>query len=92
VFADVILKEHTVDFQRLELVERALEEPDSRVPFDIHIVLAGTTADGTPVRSNEFVLPVELCRGCLLVPCEIGQVVRFEGCHPGQDDGLSTCE
>ena len=44
----------------------ALDRRGSMVPLTVRIQIRGTTVSGTSVDSNEFLYPLEVCRGCLL--------------------------
>jgi hypothetical protein len=60
----------------------------------VHVQIEGVMTDGTTVKSNDFVFPIQLCRACLLyypVPkstCCNGTVGDVFICFPGQDDGV----
>jgi hypothetical protein len=60
-----------------------------------HVVLEGRTLDGDKVRSNEFVFPINVCRGCLLYwpfnnpeQCCETPVTDATVCYPGQDEAI----
>jgi hypothetical protein len=60
-----------------------------------HVVLEGRTLDGDKVRSNEFVFPINVCRGCLLYwpfqdasQCCDTLVTEETVCYPGQDEAI----
>lgn len=60
-----------------------------------HVVLEGRTLDGDKVRSNEFVFPINVCRGCLLywpfhdaTECCDTLVSDDTVCYPGQDEAV----
>jgi len=60
-----------------------------------HVVVEGRTLDGTKVRSNEFVFPINVCRGCLLYwpikdpsKCCDGLTSETTVCFPGQDEAI----
>lgn len=61
-----------------------------------HVVIEGFMNDGTVVRSNEFLFPIDVCRACLVyypIPmskCCLGtQSDSAVLCFPGQDEGVS---
>jgi hypothetical protein len=59
----------------------------------VRVVVEGVLADGQVVKSNEFVYPLNVCRGCLVyfpvpectAPATEDLVVP---CFPGQDEGV----
>ncbi|MFH1531129.1 MAG: hypothetical protein ABIK09_10415 [Pseudomonadota bacterium] len=60
-----------------------------------HVVIEGRTLDGEKVRSNEFVYPINVCRGCLLYwpfkdlsKCCEGLTSDDTVCYPGQDEAV----
>ena len=60
-----------------------------------HVVLEGRTLDGDKVRSNEFVFPINVCRGCLLywpfhdaTDCCETLISDETVCYPGQDEAI----
>ncbi len=60
-----------------------------------HIVMEGRTLDGDKVRSNEFVYPINVCRGCLLYwpfsdPSNCCDELKSDSivCYPGQDEAI----
>lgn len=54
----------------------------------VHVQGTGRLADGSTVRSNELVFPVEFCKGCLLSACgeNIADYDFTTVCTLGQDD------
>jgi len=60
-----------------------------------HVVVEGRTLDGMKVRSNEFVYPIHVCRGCLLYwpfsnPLTCCDELKSDEmvCYPGQDEAF----
>ena len=60
----------------------------------VHIVVEGRKIDGTKVRSNEFVYPINVCRGCRMywpiepTTCCDTVVTEAVVCFPGQDEAI----
>ena len=61
-----------------------------------HVVMEGRTLDGDKVRSNEFVFPIQVCRGCLLYwpfldPSNCCDALKTDAivCFPGQDEAIA---
>jgi len=60
-----------------------------------HVVMEGRTLDGAKIRSNEFVYPINVCRGCLLYwpfsnPENCCNELKTTDvvCFPGQDESI----
>ena len=60
----------------------------------VHMVVEGRKLDGTKVRSNEFLYPINVCRGCLMywpiepTTCCDAIVSDTIVCFPGQDESI----
>jgi len=60
----------------------------------VHIVIEGRKLDGTKVRSNELLYPINVCRGCLMywpiepTTCCDAIVTETVVCFPGQDEAI----
>ena len=81
----------------------AIETRGMVVPLTVSVRFEGTTTSGTSVESNQFMFPLEVCRGCLLefplaatdstftppncLNTSEDQTVE-SSCLPGQDDPL----
>ena len=60
----------------------------------VHMVIEGRKIDGTKVRSNELLYPINVCRGCLMywpiepTTCCDAVVTEAIVCFPGQDEAI----
>jgi hypothetical protein len=71
----------------------ALGENADDFVLGVHVTISGTSLGGVDKQTNDFVLPIELCWGCLDVVCCAGLYEYYPACHPGQDDNsLLPCE
>ena len=75
------------------LVRTLGEEYADSMVLGIHARVYGSTQTGIGVESNEIVLPIELCWGCLDVTCCSGEKTYYPSRTPGQDNNeLLPCE
>lgn len=58
------------------------------VPLVVSATLVGKTSDGRELRSNTFNYQINVCDGCVEPTCPAGERLAFNGCNPGQDNGM----
>ena len=76
----------------LQLAENVPDVPTEIRRVVLGITLLGTTADGASLDTTEWFFPLDLCKGCLVVPtCTAPQVLVQTNCFSFFQDTPPVC-
>ena len=65
-----------------------LGDDSDKFTLGVSISVRAEAPDGTMIKSNELLFPIELCWGCLSGVCPDGS---YPSCTPGQDGHFLSC-